>query len=131
MPYFCQFCDKEMALEQSVVYEKDYITCGSAACIAKAGKTSSDIAGESVIKTTKILIFKSPTPEDSATWRIISKKDYPDFLYDEEVLRSLVEGYVIGLQSDENTQPEMFYCARNTEQVLRQLQKDREQAGTS
>lgn len=121
MSYFCQFCDKEMVLEQSVVYKEGYITCGNVVCTKRASDTSEAIRKESEIKTSSLLIFKSPTPEDPDTWRIVSKDQYPTFLKDPEVLRGLFEGYVIGLQPDEDTPAEMFYCARNTGEVLSQV----------
>jgi hypothetical protein len=124
MSYFCQFCDKEMLFEGSIVYEQGYITCGGASCTSKAGKEYKALEEEYSVKTAKLLIFKSPTPEDNDTWRIVPKDEYPDFIRDTEVLKGLFEGYVIGLQKDEDTPAEMFYCARNTVEVLKQLSKE-------
>ncbi len=129
MSYFCQFCDKELMFEQSIVYQNEYITCGNASCIAKAKQTSSDIAHEYAMKTAKLLIFKSSTPNDSSTWRIVPKKEYPEFIREEEVLRGLFDGYVISMLPKDETQPEVFYCARNTEEVLRQIAKEQQVAG--
>lgn len=129
MSYFCQFCDKEIVFEGNIVYKKGYITCGNELCLSKADKMAEDIQKECEVKTAKLLIFKSSTPEDSSTWRIVAKKDYPNFIRDEEVLRGLLEGYVIGLQSKDDTVPEMYYCARNAAQVLQQIKENQELEG--
>jgi len=131
MSYFCQFCDKEMRLEQSVVYEKDYITCGNHVCVTKARKTAADIAEERTLKTAKLLIFKSTTPEDSDTWRVVPKDQYPSFFNDKEVLQGLFEGCVVSVQPRDESEAEVFYCARHADEVLRQLQSEREKAGTA
>jgi hypothetical protein len=131
MSYFCQFCDKEMLLEQSIVYEKDYITCGNHVCTQKARKTASDLTTEASIKTTKLLIFKTTTPEECSTWRVVPKDQYPSFFNDKEVLRGLFDGCVVSLQPADESEAEVFYCARHVDEVLRQLQSEREKAGTA
>ena len=123
MSYFCQFCDKEMLFEQSIVYQDDYITCGAESCVNKAHQTCKDIAHEKAMKTAKLLIFKTPTPNDESTWRVVHKDNLPEFMKEEEVLKGLFEGYVVSLKPADD-EPEMFYCARKSDEVLRQISKD-------
>lgn len=125
MSYFCQFCDKEMVLEASAVHEEGYITCGKAQCISQARSTAESLRKERELKTVRLLIFKSKTPEDTDTWRVVPKDQYPEFITDREVAKGLFEGYVIGMQTADGGDPEMFYCARKADDVLRQINKAR------
>jgi hypothetical protein len=124
MSYFCQFCDKEMLLEESIVYAHDYITCGNTACVVKATRTAKELAKEAAIKTVSLLVFKSETPEDESTWRVVKPEDYPDS-FDDEVMKALLEGFVVEIRPlAAEAQVPMFYCGRKTSQVLRQLVDD-------
>ena len=131
MSYFCQFCDKEMRFEKSVVYEKDYITCGASACTSKASETSEAIALEASTKGVNILIFKSTNPDDPSLWRIVAKEDYPALLWEEAVLEELMDGGVVGLVPPDAKEPDWYFCARHAEQVMKQMLVDQVEAGES
>lgn len=124
MSYFCQFCDKEMVLKESIVYKKDYITCGAEACTMQASSTADAIADECSLKAINVLIFQSPTPEEIPTWRVVAKEDYPEFIKDEDVLEALMDGAVVGKMGDNKERPTMYYCARHTDEVVRQIHDD-------
>jgi hypothetical protein len=126
MSYFCQFCDKEMLIAASIVYQDEYITCGAEPCVLKARQTCKDIAHEQAMKTAKLLIFKTTTPDDESTWRIVHRRDLPEFIKEDEVLKGLFEGYVISLENENDDEPAVHYCARKADDVLRQISKDQQ-----
>lgn len=130
MSYFCQFCDKEIFFADSIVYVREYITCGSSPCKSKAINAAEDLLkdfAQREDKTAKLLIFKSATPEDVSTWRIVPIQDYPDYFGEDDVMHALMEGCVVGVipeGGDEEKGPDMYYCARNTEEVLKHMKSN-------
>lgn len=120
MSNFCQFCDKEMMLEESVVYEQGYITCGVFPCIEKARGVAEEIRIENSTVDIKVMVFSTNTPEDDASWRGVAEADYPDWLVDEDIVSSMLEG--TGMSEDGKT----YYIAMKAEDYIKSLQYDGE-----
>lgn len=124
MSNWCQFCDKEMVIEQSVVYAEGYITCGSDKCVDKAKEVATAILAEPPKKECegKFVIFSTMTPKDEGSWRIVSPEDHPDFLKDESAMTRLFEGDMANVYHP-NHLKEVYYCAMSLEKVLADLKE--------
>lgn len=123
MSYWCQFCDKEMKLHASVVYELEYITCGASECMNKARTNAVAIANEENMKKLDIIVFSSLTPEDTDSWRMVDVEKYPEFITEcpEIVEQMLDEGHVVNVEAPEGCkEPEVFYCIKYKKDVLKQ-----------
>ncbi|PHS09400.1 MAG: hypothetical protein COA78_12120 [Blastopirellula sp.] len=117
MSQHCQFCDKEIFLTESIVYIKEYITCGRLPCIKKAKDNDRYYAAEKkeAAKTlVSLIVFHTKTPEQYNTWVPIKPDKHPEFLKDQNVLYRLLLGDVINLKDCEDC-----YRALPTEDVKR------------
>lgn len=113
----CQFCDKEMFLTESIVYIKEYITCGRLPCVKKAKDNHRYYAAEqeqAAQTLVSLIVFHTKTPELYDTWVPIKPDKHPDFLKEQNVLFRLLCGDVVNLKDDENC-----YRALPTEDVKR------------
>lgn len=119
MSNWCQFCDKEMVIEQSVVYAEGYITCGESACVAAAKAVTQEIINEEPQQATKgqFVIFSTMTPKKDDSWRIVHPKDHPPFLNNEEAMTKLFEGEIANVLQP-NKLKEIYYCAMPLDKVL-------------
>ena len=121
MSYFCQFCDKEMNLVESVVYEQHYITCGNDGCKQKARDVAEEIRKEKKIKRFDVILFSSKTPENPASWRVVAIEDYPDFIiHTPEVMERMLEGDIVNTYHC-NATKEVYYCAKLTKDVQKDV----------
>lgn len=117
MSNWCQFCDKEMRLEESVVYIREYITCGHSNCIRKAKETANAIFEEQNQKEEEIVIFKTMTPKDDKSWRVVPINEHPEFLSEASVMTLLMEGQIANIYHP-NSLKEVYYCARKKIDVI-------------
>ncbi len=131
MANWCQFCDKEMVIEQSVVYAEGYITCGSVPCVAKAKETAIAIAEDRPVNTNegKFVIFSTLTPKDEKSWRIVLPEDHPPFLKNEEAMTKLFEGEMANVFHP-NHLKEVYYCAMSLEKVIADVQEANDERPT-
>ncbi len=105
MSYFCQFCDKEMMLTESVVHIKEYITCGRLPCVKKAKANDRYYAPtpeESDQILVSVVLFSTKTPEDYDSWLPLKPDKHPTFLKDQAVLSRLLNGDVVNLKDSED-----------------------------
>lgn len=125
MSHYCQFCDKEMKLEESVVYVKQYVTCGATSCYMRAKRVAKDFQIEreriEAIKEVPIIVYTSKTPEDLDSWTIIGKEDHPEYLSSIKIMSRLIDGYVVTAEGSGDS-----YCARLKSETEKYF-KDKEQ----
>ncbi|PCJ39135.1 MAG: hypothetical protein COA71_14560 [SAR86 cluster bacterium] len=121
MSHFCQFCDKEMVLAQSIVYVRDYITCGAAKCAKKAKKVSIEIYKEqnSIMGQVDLLVFRSKNPEDEDSWGLVEPKDQPAFLKNSSIVDTMLLECVLGRRKNDD----YFYLIRKKSEVQDELDK--------
>lgn len=121
MSYFCQFCDKEMRFEQSVVYQHDYVTCGKGKCLKQANTAHRELYSEEVAKQEQakqsarmVVVFRSETPEDDESWRSIPREEHPEFLQDEDVMSKLL---IRGVRASDSDNPDVWYQVMYADEV--------------
>jgi len=120
MSNWCQFCDKEMRLEESIVYIQEYITCGHSNCERKAKEMAKAIYEEQNRKEEEIVIFKTMTPKDDKSWRVVPVDEHPEFLSEPFVMTLLIEGQIANIYHP-NSLKEVYYCARKKLDVINNI----------
>ncbi len=126
MSQFCQFCDKEMLLDHSVVHVHGYITCGSIPCTKNAKENSeyhARIANEKEHPTeieTQIIVFQSTNPYNPRSWRMVKPQDYPEFISDPDMLGQLLNGEIANIYKA-NQKGMVYYCAKRLVEVRKAL----------
>lgn len=95
MSYHCQFCDKEMRIELSVVYQNDFITCGSQDCTDKAFANAQFHYDDARREEMDVMVFSSKTPEDDNSWRVVAEANYPPEIHDYDIVSKMLEGFSI------------------------------------
>lgn len=118
MSYWCQFCDKEMRLQESIVEVNHYITCGGASCEAKAKETAEAIYQEELAKSRQfdVILFSTKTPEDDESWRGVEEDDYPMYINDPEIMAKMLEGCSIYIEDED-----LHYAAMKTQDYIKLL----------
>lgn len=126
MSYWCQFCDKEMNFHDSVVYEKEYITCGADSCKEKARDVAQEITKEKSMKKMDVILFSSKDPTDPASWRAVEVENYPDFIvHGPEIMEQMVKDGTIVNKYHCNASKEIYYCAKLTKDVRKEINAGR------
>jgi len=117
MSYFCQFCDKEMVLKESVVFCKEYITCGAVDCTQKACRVHKELDVGKDLDFENIVVFESRNPRDDESWRIVDKDHVPKFLRDSVVMAAMIDGEIVNKQKRNKKSIVTYYCARLVSEV--------------
>lgn len=133
MPYYCQFCDKEMVFAQSIKYVQEYITCGAQGCADKATEMAAMPDKPFKLEDNKpkeessnVIFFSTKTPEDDASWKVVKPQHIPEALKEHEVLKELIEGSICSVnppkrkekRKKRSKQKEVFYRVKTVENVL-------------
>ena len=118
MSYHCQFCDKKMVMEMSVVYQNEFITCGAEKCTDEAFANAKFHHDDAHHKEMDILVFESKTPEDATSWRVVKEEDYPASIHDYDIVSKMLEGFSI------YDEPGVHYIAMKTKDYQKLLHKE-------
>ena len=120
----CQFCNKEMMLQQSIVYKHDYITCGAQICVDKASvhhglnDGESPAYGEPKVITVPVVILTTSTPSVLESWELVFPENCPDYVKSLEVIEKLFNDPSFAVQSDGGD----WYRVQKEEDYLSSLQ---------
>ena len=126
MSQHCQFCDKEMILEGSVVHVKGYITCGATPCTEKARSNSEYHAKAAYDKeqpsttTSRIAVFQTTNPYSPSSWKIVHPADHPDFMGDPEIVARMLDGDIVN-KLKVNKSGMIYYRAEKVKNIRKQL----------
>jgi len=129
MSEYCQFCDKELLLPQSVDEHLGYITCGSGKCKKRAEKAAVGIWSdeqrskeENPDITEMLSVFRSKTPALQESWQPVPVDEHPAILQDPNTVRHMLEN---GVQAQDSDDPDWWYLVLRTSDVIDAMENEK------